>query len=110
MEKHKPRTRRRHDQELKQQVLEECAAAGASVANVAMGHGLNANLVHKWRRQARPSVVSSGQAFVPVALAAAVSEAQSIQLELHRGALCVRVNWPLASAAASAAWLREILR
>ena len=110
MEKAKPRTRRRHDQELKRKVLEECAAAGASVANVAMAHGLNANLVHKWRRQAHPSALPATQAFVPVALAAAAPEPQRIELELQRGVLSVKVSWPLASASACAAWLREILR
>ena len=111
MEKVKARTRRRHDRELKQQVLDECAAPGASVANVAMAHGLNANLVHKWRREAGSSpVVSSGQTFVPVALPAPAADPQPIQLELQRGALCVKVNWPLASTSACAAWLREILR
>lgn len=110
MEKAKTRTRRRHDQELKQRVLEECAAPGASVANVAMAHGLNANLVHKWRRQVHAPVLPSAQAFVPVALGAAVSEPQRIELELQRGALAVKVSWPLTSASACAAWLREILR
>lgn len=112
MEKAKARTRRRHDLELKQQVLDECAAPGASVAKVAMTHGLNANLVHKWRREAGGGspVVPSGQTFVPVALPAPAAEPQPIQLELRRGALCVKVNWPLASAPACAAWLREILR
>jgi len=110
MEKARPRTRRRHDQELKREVLEECAAAGASVANVAMAHGLNANLVHKWRRQGHLSVLPSTQAFVPVALAAGAPEPQRIELELQRGVLSVKVSWPLASASACAAWLREILR
>jgi transposase len=110
MEKAKPRTRRRHDDELKRRVLEECAAAGASVANVAMAHGLNANLVHKWRRQSVPLVARAAEAFVPVALAAAAPEPQRIELELHRGVLSVKVSWPLASAAACAGWLREILR
>ena len=41
----KRQVRRRHDRELKQQVLAECAAPGKSVAQVAMAHGLNANLV-----------------------------------------------------------------
>ena len=50
-EQAKPRTRRRHDEELKRQVLAQCREPGASVAKVAMAHGLNANLVHKWRRQ-----------------------------------------------------------
>lgn len=42
--------RRRHGDALKAQVLAECDQPGASVARVAAAHGLNANLVHKWRR------------------------------------------------------------
>jgi transposase len=110
MDKAKPGTRRRHDGELKRRVLEECAAPGASVANIAMAHGLNANLVHKWRSQSAPSVPRSTEAFVAVTLPAPAPEPQAIRLELHRGALSVKVNWPLASAASCAAWLREILR
>ena len=43
--------RRRHGAELKAKVLAECEEPGASVAAVAQSHGLNANLVHKWRRE-----------------------------------------------------------
>ena len=46
-------TRRRHLPEFKARVVDECARPGASVAAVALSHGLNANLVHRWRRQAR---------------------------------------------------------
>ena len=44
--------RRRHSEELNAQarLLAACAEPGASVAAVAQAHGLNANLVHKWRR------------------------------------------------------------
>lgn len=63
----KPDTRRRRDPELKRQVLPECAAPGVSVAKVAMSHGLNANLVHKWRRGVeRARDAASAGAFVPV--------------------------------------------
>ena len=41
--------RRRHSAQLKASVLEQCAVPGASVAKVAMSHGLNANIVHGWR-------------------------------------------------------------
>lgn len=52
--------RRRHSAELKQQILAECAQPGASVASVALSHGINANVVHKWRRLAHaPSLVPS---------------------------------------------------
>jgi len=45
-------TRRRHGPELKARVLAECSVPGASVAAIALAHGLNANLVHRWRRLA----------------------------------------------------------
>jgi transposase-like protein len=48
----KKRRRRTHSTALKAEVLAACAEPGASVAAVAMAHGLNTNLVHKWRRQA----------------------------------------------------------
>ena len=44
--------RRRYSAELKAQVLSQCAQPGASVAGVALSHGINANIVHKWRRLA----------------------------------------------------------
>jgi transposase len=50
MSEAKPATRRRHDADLKRQAIAACAAPGASVAQVAMSYGLNANLVHKWQR------------------------------------------------------------
>ena len=107
-----PRIRRRHDEQFKRRVLAECAAAGASVARVAMANGLNANLVHKWRRQAQAVDVPTGAAFVPVAVAppAVTSEPQFVDLELQRGVLSVRVRWPMAAAPSCAAWLRELLR
>ena len=47
MEDSKRVSRRRHAADLKRQVLAACAEPGASVAQVALAHGLNANLVHK---------------------------------------------------------------
>jgi transposase len=41
--------RRRHSSELKAEVLAACAEPGASISGVALAHGLNANLVRKWR-------------------------------------------------------------
>jgi len=40
--------RRVHGAEFKAQVLAECQRPGASVAAVALAHGLNVNLVRKW--------------------------------------------------------------
>ena len=112
---HAKRARRRHDDELKVKVLSECAAPGASVARIALAHGLNANLVHKWRRQGvgdKPSVRTSERTtFVPVAIApAATAVVDDLRIELRRGALTVNVTWPLAASAQCAGWLRELLK
>ena len=40
--------RRTHSSEFKAQVLGECQQPGASVAAVAVAHGLNPNVVRKW--------------------------------------------------------------
>ena len=112
-EQAKPRTRRRHDEELKRQVLAQCAEPGASVAKVALAHGLNANLVHKWRRQADAGRQVMPSVFVPVTVAAApaVSDPpEFVEVELQRAGVHVRVRWPMTAAASCAVWLREILR
>lgn len=115
MEQAKPVRRRRHGVELKKIVLAECAEPGASVAGVALKHGLNANLVHKWRRLARrgdsPAVAAAHAAqFIPIALPQAAPLQQDIRVELRRGPTMIVVSWPLAGAAECAAWMRELLR
>lgn len=112
MEDAKARTRRRHSPDRKRQVLAQCALPGASVASVALAHGLNANLVHKWRREAaRVGSSREANAFVPVTLPTIVPVApEAIELELQRGPVTVRVRWPLSSASSCAAWLREVWR
>jgi transposase len=110
--------RRRHDAALKAQVLSECDERGASVAAVAQSHGLNANLVHKWRwlKRTRPVKTKAVEgtavgAFVALALPAptAAPAIPDIRIELHRGATTMNIAWPGASAAECAAWLREWL-
>ena len=119
--------RRRHGAQLKALVLEQCAVRGASVAKVAMSHGLNANVVHGWRKLARerdaiggvpkpgPEIgpakpVACVPLFVPVSLAPTPSPPADIQIELRRGATAVKITWPIAAAADCAAWMRELLR
>ena len=55
------RTKRRHGEEFKARVVADCEARGASVAGIALAHGVNANLVRKWiikkRRGLAPVVV-----------------------------------------------------
>jgi transposase len=115
MQRARLRQRRRHDAELKQRVLAECDAPGASVARVALNHGLNANLVHKWRRLARrpaATVVPSATPtqFVPVVLPTPAEPRADIRIELRRGATSIAVTWPIAAAAEFGIWMRELLR
>jgi len=120
--------RRRHSAELKALVLEQCAAPGASVAKVAMSHGVNANIVHGWRKLAReregaalappgPTALPAKTAaslpqFLPVTMAQTTSPPApvDIQIELRRGAAAMKITWPIAAAAECAAWMRELLR
>lgn len=113
--------RRRHGAELKAQVLAECDEPGASVAAVAQSHGLNANLVHKWRRGQRQRAPAQATAtddkltgaFVPLQLSPAAPAAAvmaDIRIELRRGATTVNIAWPGAAAGECAAWLREWMR
>lgn len=127
--------RRVHGAEFKAQVLEQCRQPGASVAAVALAHGLNVNLVRKWlvgRGLKRTGLAAPRQAaaatpsmqFVPVELAAAgvvkpvavdaaaqqrsVLAEEPIHIELRRGSAQLTVRWPSSQAAACAAWLSEL--
>jgi transposase len=117
MARDRPARRRTYDETLKAQVLAECAAPGTSVAKVALTHGINANVVHRWRqlvREGKPSVPAISSGFVPVSLAAAPASepiaSAGIQVELRRGAIAMTINWPTSAAAEFAAWTRELLR
>ncbi len=85
------------------------------MARVAMAHGLNANLVHKWRRLAGRRSSGGGhtrnEVFVPVTVAPAAGPALAdIRIELRRGPVAINVTWPMAGAHECAVWMREILR
>jgi transposase len=56
------RTRQERSPELKAKVLAECERPGASVAQVALAHGVNANLVHGWRKLEHERRVAASQA------------------------------------------------
>jgi transposase len=95
--------------------MAECDAPGASVAKVAMSHGINANVVHRWRqlaRQARPALATTTGEFVPVSLPAisASTEVRDIQIHLRRGTTTMTITWPVSAAVDFGAWMRELLR
>lgn len=114
METENSRKRRRYGAELKAQILAECDLPGASVAKVAMAHGINANIVHGWRKLAREAGAGSlPERFVPVAVAPVVPPAlgeRTIDVELRRGGITVKLSWPMSASMDLSAWMRELLR
>lgn len=130
--------RRHHSDELKAKVLAACDEPGASISGVALAHGLNTNLVRKWRsgRGAKPAgtaiTAAASTAWPPLgatpkfvaiemptpAKAAACPAGEStgaapigealIQIELRRGARHLNVRWPTAAAEVCRAWLSEL--
>jgi transposase len=112
----KTTTRRRYSADFKAQVLGECDAPGASVAKVAMSHGINTNVVHGWRQLAREAGAAGpvpSREFVAVALPAAPMQSvaeRGIEVELRRGAVTMKIIWPPSATADFAAWTRELLR
>ena len=81
-----------------------------------MSHGVNANVVHGWRKLAREGAATIEMVqreFVPVAVAPAPdvrAHDERIEVELRRGALTVKIVWPMSAAADPAAWTRELPR
>ena len=75
------RRRRTHAESFKQAVINACQAPGASVAGVALTHGVNANQVRRWMRErgivlpsrVPVSMVDAAPAFVPVAMLSVAS-------------------------------------
>lgn len=111
------RTRRRHSPELKAKILAECELPGASVAKVAMSHGINANIVHSWRKRERLAPIAAGSAvttFIPVAVEPPTVEGEDnerhVCIELHRAGLLVKFTWPLSAGEQLSVWTRELLR
>jgi transposase-like protein len=117
------RRRRKHSAAFKAEVVAACRKPGVSIAAVALANRLNANLLRRWvvaEERAKPSATVSAaparssvesRTFIPIQVeSAAVRVAQEITIELRRGAMVVKVGWPLAAAADCAIWLRELLR
>jgi transposase len=104
-------------------VLAQCEEPGMSVAQVAMSHGINDNVVHRWRqlarqqrsaRQAVPRAQPSAEpvSFVPLALPApdGPQAKTEVRLDIKRGAVTVGVAWPEKALDELAGFVRELLK
>ncbi|MFV3375390.1 MULTISPECIES: IS66-like element accessory protein TnpA [Pseudomonas] len=106
--------RRTYSKSFKAQVIQECSEPGTSIANIALGYSLNANLVHKWIRLHNQKAVALQPAFIPLhpQMLDAGTHAQppSISLEIQHPRTPIKMTWPVDSATACASFLRELLR
>ena len=121
------RRRRTHSAEFKAKVVSACRQQGVSIAAVAMANGLNANLLRRWvvtteetmqrvepmatAHATLPRTTVEQRAFIPLQLTRSPDpKTHAITVELRRGAMVVKVDWPREAAAECAGWLRELLR
>ncbi|UZD97148.1 transposase [Pseudomonas corrugata] len=103
--------RRTYSKSFKAQVIQECSEPGVSIANVALGHSLNANLVHKWIRLHAQKSLALQPAVIPLHTQMLTSTSSStISVEIQHPRTPVKVDWPVDSAVACASFLRELLR
>ena len=106
------RQRRYHPAEFKAQLIALCQQPGASVAGVALAHGVCTSLLHRWIRQHAGSLPRSIPALVPIRLETpmAVQADDALRLEVHRGSTRVLIHCPAVSVEPCArllgAWLK----
>ena len=106
-----------------------CQVPGASIAAIAGAHAMNANVLHRWRKEhARSgchSQADSGNvtrsslalqqrtpAFIPVQLPTPDPEpaGQGIEVDVRKGALTMHIKWPVSASADFASWAAGILK
>lgn len=90
--------RRTYSKCFKQQLIKESEGRGASIAGVALAHGINANLLHKWRRQRQKALAPASATLVPITIIPepvastlpATETANTIEIELPRARVTIR--------------------
>ena len=128
------RTHRTYSPQFKADLVAACQRPGTSIAALALQHGMNANVLHRWlkeygqgrhRLDSVDAVTAPDQpvkpAFIPIALAlpepgglsqpnVSKAAAGNIRIECLRNGLSITVDWPLSGANECAQMLREVLR
>ncbi|MDD3937566.1 transposase [Rhodoferax sp.] len=123
-----PRTHRTYTRQFKAELVAACQQPGASIAAIALQHGMNANVLHRWLKEHerdgrhRPigpapmgvAVVTSPRpAFIPLKLPTGgmlEPTACDIKIELRKGAVSMILTWPISAAGDLAQWTRAILK
>ena len=82
-----PRTRRTYTREFKAQIVALCEKGDRSIAQVALEHQINANLIHKWCRSFRSD---KPQSMLPVTVQSLDADRCSARIEVSVGDVTVR--------------------
>lgn len=113
--------RKRYTKAFKQKVIAACSQPGASVARVALEHGLNANMLRKWIRVAQNKSADNTPGFVALPMPGNVSapsrppvtqnvEAESIRMEIPYRHQSISISLPVSQMDRCLALLRELLQ
>jgi hypothetical protein len=115
--------RRKYSREFKQRIIAESRQPGASLASVAVRHGLNPNMVHKWRKtleQAGPAeflrlpvpgnlTSASASPLKPVPPPGhGCHDDATIRIEVPTPQGQLVVHWPISQLPQSITWLRAL--
>ena len=121
------RTHRTYTPQFKAELVAAYQQPGASVAAVALQHGMNTNVLHRWLKEhqrsgchqlAKPCMSTitmtppPAPAFVALALppVTPVHTEQEIKVELRKGALSMTMTWPMSAAADLTSWTAAIFK
>ncbi|POP51584.1 transposase [Zhongshania marina] len=104
--------RRQHSLEFKEQVVAASYTANTSVASVAQQFKINANLVHKWRRQFEAKAAGRDDFIkvaprIPVKAMDASCPDTTLKVELSSPLGPVTIHWPMSGLADLASWLKS---
>jgi transposase len=100
-----PKRRRRYSYEFKVRVVHACDEPGQSVAGVAHQYDLNANLLHKWRKQLKRVPQDFIQLPIPATPCHRPSHS-TVRIDLPGG---IVVHWPQDDMTASVAWFKALI-
>jgi transposase-like protein len=130
------RTHRRYTAQFKSEMVAACQQPDISIAALALQHGMNANVLHRWIREWRQGLhridanlcavavaPAPAPAFIPIELPvpapspgheqspdAALAAPADIRIECRRGEMTVNMHWPVSAATQCIQMLRELLR
>ncbi len=103
-----PKTRRKHSHAFKAMVVKACSEPGNSTAGVAQKYQLNANLIHKWRRDFERQPTEHFISLPAPALPSPEEMAdKTVRIELPNGAV---LHWPADRMMDSVVWLKAMLQ